>query len=190
MLPLFITLQTALLAGLEHNAKAWKRLYAMPIPRSAIYLAKQIATLSLIALSMGVSLLLIPILGTILHTLEPQFRLTLDTLPWGRVLRAGAAAYFLSWTLIALHTWIATRWPSFVAAAATGIVATLAGALAWSSAYGIDYARTIPGVVGHGVFYQEAGVSLASVAIGFLASPLVALVACWDVTHRDALGAL
>lgn len=190
LLPLFITLQTALLAGLEHSAKAWKRLYALPVPRGAIYLAKQIVTLALIGLSMAVLVLLMPVLGTILQALEPQFMLTLNTIPWGRILRSAAAAYFLSWFLIALHTWIATRWPSFVVATATGIVATMVGAVAWSSEYGPYYPWTIPGVIAHEVFYPEVGVELASVVIGFLSAPLVALVACWDVTHRDALGAL
>mgnify|MGYP005841933685 CR=1 FL=1 len=190
MLPLFITLQTALLAGLEHNAKSWKRLYALPIPRGAIYVAKQIVTLGLIGLSMAVLVALMPVVGAIRQALEPRFALTLDTIPWDRILPAAAAAYFLSWSLIALHTWIATRWPSFVVATATGIIATIAGAVAWSSDYGIYYPWTIPGVITHEVYYPEAGVQFASVAIGFLSAPLVALAACWDVTHRDALGAL
>lgn len=82
MLPLFITLQTALLAGLEHNAKAWKRLYALPIPRSAIYFAKQIVTLGLIGLSMAVLVALMPVVGVILQAIEPRFALALDAIPW------------------------------------------------------------------------------------------------------------
>jgi len=190
MLPLFITLQTALLAGLEHNAKAWKRLYALPIPRSAIYFAKQIVTLGLIGLSMAVLVALMPVVGVILQAIEPRFALALDAIPWGRILSSAGIAYATSWTLIALHTWIATRWPSFVVATATGIVATIAGAVAWSSDYGVYYPWTIPGVIMHEVFYPEMGVGLAPIAIGFAAAPLIALVACWDVTHRDALGAL
>ena len=34
MLPLFITLQSALLAGLEHGERQWKHLLALPVPRS------------------------------------------------------------------------------------------------------------------------------------------------------------
>lgn len=190
MLPLFITLQTALLAGMEHNARAWKRLFALPIPRGAIYIAKQIVTLALIGLSMAVLLALIPVAGSGLQAIDARFALSLDTIPWGQILPSAAAAYLLSWTLITLHSWIATRWPSFVAAATVGILATVAGALVWSSEYGVCYPWTIPGVVGHEVYYPEEGVQLVSVVIGFVAAPLIALLACWDVTHRDALGSL
>src|SRR5689334_13780206 len=37
MLTLYITLETALLAGLEHNQQGWKHLAALPIPRTAVY---------------------------------------------------------------------------------------------------------------------------------------------------------
>ena len=39
-LPLFITLETALLAQTEHSEKHWKHLFAQPIPRWAAYAAK------------------------------------------------------------------------------------------------------------------------------------------------------
>ena len=51
MLPLFVTLQTALLGGLEHRNAQWKHLCALPIPRWAIVLAKQILAAGLMALS-------------------------------------------------------------------------------------------------------------------------------------------
>src|SRR5688572_21407552 len=57
MLPLYITLETALLAGLEHGDKNWKQLFALPIPRPAIYAAKQAVSLGMVALSMVVLVL-------------------------------------------------------------------------------------------------------------------------------------
>jgi hypothetical protein len=39
MMPLFITIETALIAGLEHSENQWKNLLAFPIPRWTIYIA-------------------------------------------------------------------------------------------------------------------------------------------------------
>ena len=51
MLPLFVTLETALLGGVDHNSQQWKHLYALPLPRWAIYAAKSIIALILIGAS-------------------------------------------------------------------------------------------------------------------------------------------
>ncbi len=51
MLPLFVTLETALLTQMEHGHQTWKQLYALPLPRWAVYAAKQFATLIVIGLS-------------------------------------------------------------------------------------------------------------------------------------------
>ena len=47
MLPLLITLETALLAGVEHTEKQWKHLLALPVPRYTVYLAKLLTALLL-----------------------------------------------------------------------------------------------------------------------------------------------
>src|SRR5688572_23908477 len=59
MLTLYITLETALLASLEHNHQGWKHLAALPISRAAVYAAKQITVMGVVALSM-----LVIVLGT------------------------------------------------------------------------------------------------------------------------------
>ena len=49
MLPLFVTLESALLAGLEHANHRWRHLLALPLPRASHYLGKVIALLVLVA---------------------------------------------------------------------------------------------------------------------------------------------
>jgi lantibiotic transport system permease protein len=51
-LPLFITLEVALLAGLEHGQDHWKDLFVLPIPRWTIYTAKLATAALLLALSL------------------------------------------------------------------------------------------------------------------------------------------
>ena len=48
LMPLFITLETSLLAGIEHADKNWKNLLALPAPRWSIYLSKLIVTVLLL----------------------------------------------------------------------------------------------------------------------------------------------
>src|SRR5262245_36910203 len=51
MLPLLITLETALLNGIEHGEKQWKHILALPIPRHAVYATKLLVAQALAAAS-------------------------------------------------------------------------------------------------------------------------------------------
>ena len=133
LLPLLIPLQTALLAGVEHSSRGWKRLFATPVPRWTVYMAKLIVSMGLFGLSMVLLDVTIVLAGMLLNAMAPALGLTFDTIPWRVLLEATARAYLASWLLIALHTWIACRWPSFVLAMGVGIAATAAGMVVWSS---------------------------------------------------------
>ena len=50
LLPLFVTLETALHAGLEHSNGTWKQLFAQPVPRWMIIATKQFSGLVLIGI--------------------------------------------------------------------------------------------------------------------------------------------
>ena len=51
MLPLLITLETALLNGIEHSDRQWKHLLALPVPRHTVYVAKFVVANAPIAIS-------------------------------------------------------------------------------------------------------------------------------------------
>src|SRR5215210_2586003 len=51
MMPLLITLETALLNGIDHGEKNWKHIFALPLPRHAVYVGKLIVTQIMIAFS-------------------------------------------------------------------------------------------------------------------------------------------
>jgi hypothetical protein len=125
-LPLFITLETALLAGLEHNSNGWKHLGALPVPRWSVYLAKYLMILAVIGASIVSLLILLIAAGLILPVLLPYLTVNYGTMDWGQTLAHLAAMYLASWLLIAIHTWVSIRWHSFTVAVGVGMAATAA----------------------------------------------------------------
>lgn len=144
MLPLFVTLESALLAGVEHANHQWKHLLALPLPRATHYLAKLLVLIALVLLATLVLLVLLPAGGWLLDLLQP--RLGIDGMPpWdflvGRLFAIAAAAMLI----VAVHTWAAVRWRSFTVAVSIGMVATVAGFLIGQSAhYGHWYPWSMP----------------------------------------------
>ena len=72
ILPLFITLETALLGQMEHGNGTWKLAYIQPIPHWATLAAKQIWGLGLVALGMLALMALTLLSGAILDISMPD----------------------------------------------------------------------------------------------------------------------
>ena len=132
MLPLFITLETALIGGLEHSGNNWKHLFAQPVPRSTIYTAKLASGMALIGISQLMLFLYILLSGWLLGILKPEAGLGAAP-PAGDILGYAAIAYAASWLLISLHTYVGIRWKNFVVAMSFGIAMTVAGFLILNS---------------------------------------------------------
>ena len=147
MLPLFVTLQSALLAGLEHANQQWKHLLALPLPRGAHYLAKLLALAAMAMLAMIVLLLLIVLGGGLLSLLQPKFGIG-GPPPWAFLLSRIPAIFAATLLIIALHNWIAIRWRSFTVAVSIGMTATVAGFLiGQSKSFGHLYPWSLPAQV-------------------------------------------
>lgn len=126
MMPLYITLQTALIAGLDHSEHHWKALLARPVPRWAIYLAKLLIVVAM-AIASGVVLLCGLLAGgAFLHqsTAELRFGFPVPYASMGKQLAEITGMAFLSLTI---QHWVSLRWSSFPAAIGFGIVAMVAG---------------------------------------------------------------
>ena len=181
MLPLFVTLEAALLAGLEHGNQQWKHLLALPLPRSAHYLAKSIALAGLVALSMLVLCLLVPLGGWVLDLLQPRFGID-GPPPMRFVFSHAAVAFGAALLMVALQGWIALRWRSFTIAVASGMTATVVGFLiGQSERFGHLYPwamalQTMASEPKHLGFVLVAGIG------GGL---LVTAFAAWEFSRRD-----
>lgn len=133
MLPLFVTLQAALLGTLEHQERHWKHLLALPLPRGVHLLAKVLLLAALLALATTLLVLvLIPVCGQMLR-LRPDLGLEawpdLDTLGL-----LAAQVYTGALLMLSLQVLIALFWRSFTVAVAVGMSATVMGFLIGQSA--------------------------------------------------------
>lgn len=181
MMPLFVTLQSALLAGLEHGNHQWKHLLALPVPKGVHYLAKLTALLALTALALLLLGLLVPVGGWVLMQLQPELGIG-GPAPWGRLATVIPACFAASVLIVAIHTWVAIRWRSFTVAVSVGIAATVAGFLIMQSRqYGMYYPWSMPLQVFAGSGEHLRFAVAASLAGGGLAT----LAGVWDFVRRE-----
>jgi ABC-2 type transport system permease protein len=172
MLPLYITLQTALLAGLEHGEDRWRNLLAMPVPRWSIYFAKLVIPCVMVLVSSLVLNFGCLLDGVILRRIKPVLRFP-DPVPWSSAWHNAAATLAAALLVIAIQHWVSLRFPAFAASAGFGIAATITGSiLINSSSYGpwwpwclpAQLLATKPAVVAHGLWYSGIGAVAVSVA--------------------------
>ncbi len=183
-LPLFITLETALLAGLEHSQNNWKHLFALPVPRSMIYAAKQTAGLILVGISFLalVGYIFLSELG--LALIKPELGFNFN-LPWFEILKHAALAYIGSLILIVLHTWVGLRWHNFVVAMSFGISMTVIGLLLINADWARFYPWTLPAMIlNRSLKGSPILTELILIGIG---SVVIALIGGWNITRRDVL---
>ena len=181
MLPLFVTLEAALLAGLEHGERQWKHLLALPLPRGAHYLAKLVALAALVALAFLAFLALVPLGGAALMLLKPGFGIV-GAPPWLFLLKGLGACYLASLLMLAIQCWVAVRWSSFTVAVSVGMSATVMGFLIGQSArFGHWYPWSMPVQVLAGKGQWMEFVMVAGVAGGLL----VALAGLLDFRRRE-----
>lgn len=122
MLPLYLTLETALTAGLDHTDNQWKALFARPMPRWATYVAKLVVVQTMAAASGALLVLGVVLEGIFLQTLHPELRFVAQA-PLGLLLRQVAEMTGLAFLSLALMHWVSLRWRSFSVAVGFGIVA-------------------------------------------------------------------
>jgi hypothetical protein len=184
MLPLFVTLETALLSNLEHGNQQWKHLFALPIPRGAVYAAKQIGGMAIIGLSMVAMYAYIVLSGLGLRLVAPGLGFEAPV-PWGEFFQYVVAAYLASWLIISIHTWVSLRWHSFVVASAVGIGAMVIAVVMFQSDWNQWYPWTLPGLT---VNSLEQGLKpWGEIVAGTLGGVIVAVVGGREVTRRDVL---
>jgi hypothetical protein len=180
MVPLFVTLQTALVAGLEHANDQWKHLLALPVPPGVHYLAKlSIMVLIVLAAYLLLYILIVPA-GWILMITAPHRGLA-GLPPLADLWQLPLASCGASMLIVALQTWIALRWRSFTLAVSVGIVATVASFVVGQSRFGNYFPWTLPGQV-----FQHGGNLPLTLVVGLGGGVIVAALGLADFVRRES----
>ena len=145
-LPFYITLETALQAGLEHNGQMWKLIFSMPVLKLSLVRAQYALNYVIIGIS---QILLIPFTMGICFLLKktnPQLGIESE-IPIIKILLLDLTVYGLSFLIITIHNWIAYHWENFVPAIGAGIAATVSGVILIGSPVAEYYPWTMPGLI-------------------------------------------
>lgn len=180
VMPLYITLQSALLASLDHSENQWKSLFARPIPRWSVYLAK-LAVLIVMAAA-GTMLLACGVAmdGEILPRLQSQLSFA-NRIPWQVILRECAQVVGLALLPLTLQHWVSLRWRSFVVATGIGVMQMVVGFFAVMGGFPQYIPSSLPMIL---FAHPPANITSALFVSCFLA--LVVVVAgCWNFQRRE-----
>ncbi len=192
MLPLFVALETALVAQLEHGNQQWKHLCALPISRGALYTAKQLGGMALIGISLVMLVAFTLICGVMLRFLIPNIGFEASP-PLGEIGEFAAFVFLASWLMISIQTWVAQRWSSFVVASAVGVAMTTIGVIVIQSRYAGYYPWTLPILVANGFseyihplnVLAEGVRPVKELLIGSVGGVVTAVLGGWNLTRRD-----
>src|SRR5678816_148889 len=180
MLPLLITLETALLNGIEHGDRQWKHLFALPVPRYSVYFAKLIVAQGLILMStlvLGVMTVIVGVAGTYLR---PELA-SAGPVPYVWLARQVEFVWLASWLIIAIHTWISMRWSGFPIALGAGIGGTFFALFAASASLGKYYPWLLP----MNIFVD--GRFTMALLLGIGGGIVAAVLGCLEFTRRDVM---
>jgi hypothetical protein len=180
--PLFITLETALLGQVEHKNNTWKLINSQPIPRWAILAAKQIWGFMLVAIGMLTLIALTVVGGGILDLLLPEITMQ-QPIPWKGMITQAGIALAAAGTILAIHTWIALRFQSFVVASAIGIGTTIAGLVLGGLNVTPYFPWAMPTLALHG--YYDGTTITNFLVMGVVSGVLLSLVANWDAARME-----
>ena len=180
MMPLLIALETALLNGIEHSDRQWKHIFALPIPRHAVYLAKLVVAQALILISTAILSLLTIVVGVIATHLRPELA-NVGPIPFGWFAKYTVLVWAASWLIIAIHTWISMRWAGFPIALGAGIGGTFFALFAASAALGKYYPWLLPMNI-----FVEGRFAMA-LLLGIVGGIVAALLGCFEFTRRDVM---
>lgn len=180
MMPLLIALVTALLNGIEHSDKQWKHLFALPVPRYAVYFAKLIVGQGLILTSTLVLAVFTLIVGVAGMYLRPELA-NAGPMPYVWLAKQAALVWLASWLIIAIHTWISMRWSGFPIALGAGIGGTFFALFAASASLGKFYPWLLPMNI-----FVEGRFAMA-LLLGIGGGVVAALLGCFEFTRRDVM---
>src|SRR5690349_16423436 len=180
MMPLLITLETALLNGIEHSDRQWKHLFALPVPRHALYFAKIIVAQGLTLASTLVLAVLTVIVGVVATYIRPEFA-GVGPAPYAWIANSAVLVWLAAWLIIAIHTWVSIRWSGFPIALGVGIAGTFFALFAAGAWVGKFYPWLLP----LNVFLE--GRFTSALVLGIGGGIVASVLGCLEFVRRDVI---
>lgn len=182
MLPLFVTLETSLLAGIEHTDKNWKNLLALPPPRWMIYVSKLIVTALIVWLAHVVLVTGIVGLAYLLHATRPMLHLdAIAPRPLVVLMLKVSVAGVLALTI---QHWVSLKWQTFTAAMGFGMSVMVLGFLAANSK---EWGPRVPWSMPMFTIRAHGPDLMQMLATSLIMAVVVAAVGSYEFSRRDVL---
>jgi pimeloyl-ACP methyl ester carboxylesterase len=180
LMPLLIAVETALLSSIEHGERQWKHLFALPVPRFAIYAAKFVVAQALILLSTLLLTALIATSGWLLVLYHPVLASAGPPPLWSIAVRA-VQCWLAGGLILSINLWIALRWPSFTVPLGVGIAGTFVALFASSA----KIAKYFPWLLPFNVLSADR--LSAALMLGVGGGLAVAVLGAIDFSRREEL---
>ena len=187
VLPLYAALAAALVAAVEHQGDHWKHLFALPVSRRWIFVAKWIAAAGLLLVSSLVLPAAVCVAAQLLRAMKPNWRSA--STPVALVTIRSLQCFCAAGLLLSLQLWVSLRWRSFIAGPALGIVGVLIllGGVA-RAGLGTIFVYLYPWALPPDAMARmiEPHPDRVLVAAwGVIGGAAVAALACWDLSRRE-----
>jgi hypothetical protein len=181
--PLYISLQSALYNGIEHQANTWKYVYSLAVPKWSVYGSKFTLFTALIALTMLLLFAFIQAAGLLLDALQPD-------LGFGRYSAYAQSAhecftlFVAALGITAIQFYVSFRFRNFILPAGLGLLMSVTAVvlMRWEHIHKFPYAwpmiSWIKGRTEPAAFPPEVYASLAVFA-------LVAVIGYFETARRN-----
>jgi len=185
MMPLYVTLQTALIAGVDHSENQWKSLLARPVPRWTLYVSKLIVVSAMTAASTILLACGILIDGAVLPHLNAELVFG-SPVPWAAIVLESSQVAGLMFLGLTIQHWVSLRWRAFSVATGTGIVATVMAFLATAAGRQMGgWPQYFPWSLPMLVLARQPQNLEAILAISSALALTVAVAGCFDFCRRE-----
>lgn len=180
MMPMFVTLETSLLAGLENTGKNWKSLLALPAPRWTIYVSKLVVTIALLWAAHAILIGGTIGSGMLLKLVHPK--LSLGNMPLSPFVVPMLRVSLSALLAVTIQHWVSLRWHSYTVAMGFGMCAMIIGVfMVQSRALGSWFPWSLPI---RAVLDGAAGLDrITTVAV--VGAVLAATIGCREFVKRE-----
>jgi lantibiotic transport system permease protein len=187
MMPLYITLETSLLSGLDHTENQWKSLMARPVPRWTLYVAKLLFVIFMTVISSAILVGGVLVSGFILPLLHSGFHFK-PPVPFAAICRDSAQVTALAFLALAIQHWVSLRWRAFSVSMGAGIVAMVVGYFAVVASFESGtWPKYFPWALPMLVLAQHPGNIDKVLLVSNLVALGITILGCYEFCRREIM---